>query len=87
MAAKKDSKTDERPIHVSRADEVLSNQAESVHSRDGSIHGQDGSEQPRLDDVRRPGRGRSAKQGKDEPTREREIGQFTGEGQPSQQKK
>jgi hypothetical protein len=87
MAAKKDRKIEERPIHVSTADEVVSGQTESVHSRDGSVHGQDGSEQRRLDDVRRPGRGRSAKQKEDESTPKHEIGQFTGEGRPSQQKK
>ncbi len=87
MAAKKDRSTDERPIHVSTADEVLSSRAESVHSRDGSIHGQAGSAQRRLDDVRRPGHGRSVKQGADESTGEREIGQFTGAGRPSRQKK
>jgi hypothetical protein len=74
----------ERPIHVSKAD---ADEHESVHSRDGSIHADDGSEQPRLDDMRKQPHGRSATPAANEPAREREVGQFTGEGQPSRQKK
>ena len=84
MATRKHEDDQDRPIHFSKAEEGAHG---SVRSRDGSIHAGDGSEQPRLDDRRKEQHGRSATPAADEPTHEREVGQFTGEGQPSRQKK
>lgn len=85
MATKNDRDREERPIHVSRADELLE-QGEASHSRDGSVHAQDGSEQPRLDE-RGQNRGPEASPTLGGQSSDREIGQFSGEGQPARQKK
>jgi hypothetical protein len=62
MATRKHRTTEDRPIHVSRANELDAGRGGAAsHSRDGSIHAQDGSEQPRLDDMTRPEHGRSAR--------------------------
>lgn len=84
MARRKHEDDRDRPIHFS---EVEDGGSGAAHSRDGSIHGGDGSEQPRLDDMRKEEHGRSAIPAANEPSREREVGQFTGEGQPSRMKK
>ncbi|HWE63924.1 MAG TPA: hypothetical protein VHB98_19595 [Chloroflexota bacterium] len=87
MATRKRRDAEDRPIGVSQDNDTPAGQSTSVHSRDGSIHARDGSEQPRLDEMAHHEHGRSASPAADQPAREREIGQFTGEGQPSQQKK
>ena len=83
MADKHEQEEEQRPFHISLADEVLEQQESGGP---GTIHAEDGSEQPRLDDMAKHPHGRSS--GQSAPSnRPLEVGQFTGEGQPSRQKK